>query len=80
MAGSSAGKKGTKMVAVFVGIGIAAGIGITLAIVKAVRIRVKCLREWWKMLMRTQAKPVVPQNLSGKPSDKRSLSVDLGCG
>jgi hypothetical protein len=38
------------------------------------------LREWWKMLMRTQAKPVVPQNLSGKPSDKRSLSVDLGCG
>jgi hypothetical protein len=65
---------------VFVGIGIAAGIGITLAIVKAVRIRVKCLREWWKMLMRTQAKPVVPQNLSGKPSDKRSLSVDLGCG
>jgi hypothetical protein len=28
MAGSSTSKKGTKMVAVFVGIGIAAGIGI----------------------------------------------------
>jgi hypothetical protein len=41
------------MTTMFVGIGIAAEIGIALAIIKAVRIRVKCLREWWKTMMRT---------------------------